>query len=343
MQYKIRFWVNARDIDRETSRIEVKECKDVISMINKQFSNDLLDFTSIYEAYGKRNMLRGAYAYTSNLSLFVTAHQWCQSVTKESKVEAGAEPWLDYNDPQIIARSRWVDFDVCLPPRRGEAIKSPEYKIACTECGEFDWESIPSPYIIDDDILKYPKLEIFDQINGIVIVNNRVLDILKRFVPNEIHYGPAMIRGLKKGESAFNWVRPKHWIGDSAWVGSEDPCPKCGIPRKIVSLANKFPRKPNIVSSFGDAKWNIAKVGSKSMVRTRWKRPSSGSGSLSLVISGGLFAVLFNEKVSGLRWPSDIPYFCVDPHYPSIEDRRRFSDIFTADHDIISKGPIKGK
>jgi hypothetical protein len=86
-----------------------------------------------------------------------------------------------------------------------------------------------------------------------------------------------------------------------------------------------------IVASFGPSSSNLARLG-----RLTYWAPESDRRTPTLhrtVVSGGLFAALFNSRVKGLGWPDEGPYLSLAPDEPPLESERRFAHLFPPKHD----------
>jgi hypothetical protein len=200
-------------------------------------------------------------------------------------------------------------------------------KVTCQTCEGVDETAVPVPLLVSPWVSR-SKQEIFHACMGLTVVRKRVLDLLLQAIDGQIQYGPARA-GSKAGagEKLF-WVRPKRFTGRSS-LGIEGPkCPACKRP---VQCWMNHDVQGLFLEEYGLPRTDIALVPS-------WygHRIPSATHIYDTVVSGGLFAYLYNQRVQGLWWPEDGGYVSIKRGQSPIEDKRRF-DIFPPKEDRVFK------
>jgi hypothetical protein len=164
--------------------------------------------------------------------------------------------------------------------------------------------------------------------NGLIIVRKRVKDLLLDLVGNQIGWGETcfvdsaskQVRPANSEERLF-WVRPKHTIGRPLGYRPDSPCPKCGTPRTSPPIDDPSQRVVThrvMVEHFGNSTWNIASIGDWNVRELH-----------TIVVSGGLWAHLYNCGVRGLLLPEPHGGLYSATGEPAIEPPRRFPNITT--------------
>jgi hypothetical protein len=267
--------------------------------------------------------------------------------------------WMDQQDQkyQIVmaqfwtidefVRARWVPLlysaDEAPDEERTSKFLNRYSVILCDRCGWYDETVVPSPYRINNFVLNR-KEDMFRAANGLLIASKRLTHLIIDLIPEEIEWGNTTFASTKthgvnpEQMKEFFWIRPKNVIGKSMNETLGPPCAKCGIPlacgdypngsRKIVPISP-------LVEHFGDKKWNIACLGT-------WtgRRDSHSEASMArqIVISGGLFAYIYNCGIKGFVFPEQIVFSASGE--PPIEEDRRFADLNTGKQDKILRKRI---
>jgi hypothetical protein len=220
-----------------------------------------------------------------------------------------------------------VDLD-----RDGQPLnRSPN--VLCNKCGWVDPTVVACKYKVWAPAVQ-GRREIFYASDGKFIINARVLDLLQGVVKNQIVYGPVRLVGgrTKKTDSKLFWFRPKYTTGPSVTIVWDEKCKACNRPLKCWSNETYGIGGRLVVNGFGGAKHDIATVGS-------WvgdRRDPRGNDDLlrRVVVSGGLFAYLYNCRIKGLLLPEGGGVYSEKGESP-IEPIRRFSHLKTGKEDII--------
>jgi hypothetical protein len=135
-------------------------------------------------------------------------------------------------------------------------------RVMCEKCRFPDLASAPDPYLVNRNVLK--NAEIFPTSDGLIVVRQRVLDLLKSAIGGQIESGEAKpAKGAPGGEN-FWWVRSKHRLGGDAEDESDvqKKCSKCG--RAVARRARSFDRKAQLYDArlhlpdFGDPGADLA-------------------------------------------------------------------------------------
>jgi hypothetical protein len=280
----------------------------------------------------------------------ITERKWCEYVRfhpADAAVVLRVVDWLRStgerfgvrvrcsNDGRSIAFGRWVRIAadsefVDQDPRSWQSINA--YATACPVCGWADVDRPPDPLLVRSRVSAQPKREIFNALNGIFVVRQRVHDLLRDLVSTECQWGRVAVDGRRDHEPLY-WFRPRQHIGPFWGQTEAEHCAACGRPKRV-------PREQALIESwlvtdFGPAQPNIALVGPHGFSNSPVSR--SQPQFHEVVVSGGLFAALFNHDINGLVWPEDGPYISVRPDQPPVEPIRRFAESFPPSRDKIVK------
>jgi hypothetical protein len=246
--------------------------------------------------------------------------------------------WMDKEDEKYrlvvldcwtideMARARWlpllytadyVDVDDRLNPF------NKYHTILCQTCGRFDDTIVPVPYKIRDIVLR-KKADVFPAFNGLLIVRQRVKNLLLEQIGDQIDCGTTCCVNSsgkrvasESAQETFFWVRPKRVIGADLEGTPSSPCPECGTPRTCPPQRDseaKIWSDRVVVENFGMRDWNIACIGKRHVSDLR-----------TIVMSGGLWAYLYTCGVKGLGLPDRGLYSKRDE--PPVESERRFANL----------------
>ena len=243
-------------------------------------------------------------------------------------------------DGASLALARWVPLESdWYSAERGKENRrfANVHPIRCTACNWPDFDAPPEPFLVDGSVASAGKNEFLPASNGVFVVSARVLEILSTHAAADFHWGPVVSNGAKRVPVEFCWLRPTRRIGARAGqqaVGT--PCAACGMPERFImeGVSGSSPYAP-IVEHFGDAAWNLALVGDFPLGESP-RDPERGV-TFFVAISGGLFAVLWNHGVKGLKWPKQGPYLSKRPEDETWEEKRRFADLFPRAGDKAAK------
>ena len=250
-------------------------------------------------------------AVTNEPALIWEIHAWLLKDVRP-RIPNSSAGILASNDPDSVVHARWVKlesdwYNVEVGP---EYTTPPnEYPQLCSSCGWRDLDQVPDPFLVDPCVTKAGSREFFHAGNGVLVLSERVRVLLASLIPGQFVSGAVAVRGKKPPAAPMYWVRPVHRIG--AYVKQQrrgEPCPSCARPDAFVTLVNA-PHEPGgaLVDDFGDHDWNLALVG-KYPTHADRARLEKVPAQHDIVIAGGLYAVLYNQKVKGLRWPDAGPY-----------------------------------
>jgi hypothetical protein len=242
-------------------------------------------------------------------------------------------------DGASVAVARWVPLESnWYSAERGKENRrfANAHPIRCTACKWPDFDAPPEPFFVDGSVASAGKNEFLPASNGVFVASARVLQILSTHAGADFHSGPVVSRAKPLPEEFF-WVRPRRRIG--ARVGQQavgTPCAACGMPERF-SMEGVSGSSPyaSIVEQFGDAAWNLALVGDFPLGESP-RDPERGV-TFFVTVSGGLFAVLWNQGVKGLQWPKQGPYISKRPAEKTWEEHRRFADVFPSAKDKAAK------
>lgn len=267
---------------------------------------------------------------TSDKTFAFEVHQW---------IRQGADDTRDLfdllrcgiglaNDGQTVASARWVELSAWS---QGADVSPTIYPVVCEECLLPDADHPPNPFPIDQRFFRKPIRELYYVSNALYLANDRVLGLFRELVPDEFEWGEVVVSGRSEQHGEWYWLRPRHWLkGRANWIEG-NVCPKCGIPRERIKRDDQYPDVPELLRTFGPWAWNLARI-------ERWgsteRFPLDPRPAL---VSGGLFAVLYNHGVKGLLWPGRWPFISVRPDEPTLEPKRRFADMFAGKADKILK------
>jgi hypothetical protein len=254
----------------------------------------------------------------------------CQSWTIREFVRAR---WV----PLLYSADETADEDQDCKPHNKYPV------VLCDKCRWFDEAVVPTPYRISTSVLKR-KEEVFRARNGLLIANRRVKDLLAELIAGEIEWGKTTFASSKDHavnpteKREFYWIRPKYLIGKSMYETPDSPCPKCGIPLACGDYPNGgrkvVPISP-LVEHFGDKRLNIACSGTWT---GRRDSPSEAVMAREIVVSGGLYAYLYNSGLKGFVFPEHIVFSARGE--PPIEETRRFGDLKTGKEDRILRKSV---
>jgi hypothetical protein len=200
-----------------------------------------------------------------------------------------------------LARARWVPLLFYATYVDDDSNGRPLNqfgRVMCEKCKCPDLASIPEPYLVNRNVLK--SAEIFPTSDGVIVVRQRVLDLLKSAIGGQIESGEAKLAKGASGGEKFRWVRPKHHLGGDAedQADVQKTCSKCA--RATARRARSFDRKAQLYDSrlrlpeFGDPKVDLAVMDFYGTIfpdgtrRCYWP----------MAISGSLFAHL---KANGVK------------------------------------------
>lgn len=234
------------------------------------------------------------------------------------------------NDPKSIVHSRWVKLESdWYNVEAGPQYETPPnlYPPLCDACGWPDLDQVPDPFFLDKCVLKAGSREFFHAGNGVLVATARVRDLFASVAPDQFTSGAVTVRGKKQPDNPLYWMRPLHRIGGYVKQQRQgESCSSCGRPQGFVTLVNALHQPAGLlVEDFGERDWNLALVGQHP---THADRTEFGKVPVQhdVVIAGGLFAVLYNQKVKGLRWPEMGSYISRRSGDLIWEPARRFGD-----------------
>jgi hypothetical protein len=195
-------------------------------------------------------------------------------------------------------------------------------RIQCNTCGRYDVSEIPSPYKVSLKTLQ-KKADLFKG-QGLLIARAPVKDLLRALIPDQLEWGETCVvdsrgRVVQRAITEdFFWIRPKHRIGRDIRETVAEHCPKCGLPMKGGGLyydvnAKIWHNTRITVEDFGKKNWQLAVVGTQLPY------------ALDIVVSGGLWAYLYNCGVRGLVLPKQGLNSANGE--PAIEHKRRLADL----------------
>jgi hypothetical protein len=271
---------------------------------------------------------------------------WAEIETDDENMIQCVKAWMDKQHekyeivvtdcwtPDEVARARWLPLvylaDYVDVDARLEQFN--RYKrVLCETCGRVDESIVPAPYKIKD-VSSRRTVDVFPAMNGLLIVRERVKELLLELVGNEIDWGETCFVDLsgkkvrsRKSDERLLWVRPKHAIGRELGCKPDSPCPKCGTPRTcppLRDLNEKISTHRVTVEHFGKKHWNIARVGEWHVTDLH-----------AIVLSGGLWAHLYNCGVKGIILPEPQGGLYSAKGEPAIEAERRFANLKTGKED----------
>ena len=197
--------------------------------------------------------------------------------------------------------SDFVDEDSCRKPLNPASEMCLNCQRAVLIAGRYpDFARLPAPFLVNKSALK--NSDVFHTRVGLIVVRQRVLDLLKQVIPDQISFGEAAIANTKQqpqGNERLFWVQPKEVIGRRVrLMDGERPCSTCKrtLPKLLGMLDDQVNKTgPGLVHSrfsvehFGTGKAEIA-----------WVDESAVSLWPEVVMSGALLAFLKANDVKGI-------------------------------------------
>jgi hypothetical protein len=249
----------------------------------------------------------------------------------------------DYWTSDEIARARWVDLTAKVGPVDTDDWEPLNRfpKMICTECGHYDDTRVPEPYKVLDAILT-KKDEIFHALNGLIIANERVRNLVLGTCEDQVDCGEAQVtnqegRATKRADVGrrFYWIRPKCAIGGFDGFKPGPPfCPRCGeaLTSQTEEADEKVVINRVVVEHFGKKNWNIAVGGTLG----HYRRPSGAViQRRDVFVSGSLWAYLYNSGVKGLGVPEEGLFSARGD--PPVEEKRRFGELMSGKDDKVAR------
>src|SRR5438105_2184261 len=159
----------------------------------------------------------------NSVSLFSSSGSVAEDVIAYMK-KRGPEFRIIQNDlwtGDDISRARWVELCAKVGPVDANDAWEPLNSfpdILCTECGHYNERAIPEPYYVSRALLG-KKDEIFSALNGLIVVNARVKELILDVAGKQVACGEARLVGgtgqaTKRADRGKHyWIQPKFSVG----------------------------------------------------------------------------------------------------------------------------------
>jgi hypothetical protein len=308
------------DIDTEDSKV-------VFPRLEKVFARFRLAFP---ESTIPRDGVGWANFETTNESLIPRIRSWLDKEGENYQL-ARSDCWTI----EEMARARWLEILYLYSGARVDVDSKydslNEYPVVCDSCRHVDTSVVPVPYKVQDVVLK-KNVDVFPGDKGLLVVKKPVKDVLLDLIEDQIDWGEVVLVNSfgkrvpsGKGNNMVYWIRPKHGIGGDLRGKPESPCSKCG---RFTTCFPDHEREGRVhtgrflVEHFGKKQLNIAWVG-------------NCIGPNTVVVSGGLWAHLYNCGVKGLVLPEEGLYS--SKGQPPVEPERRFANLKTGKDDKVMR------
>jgi hypothetical protein len=243
--------------------------------------------------------------------------------------------------PQAVARARWLRFD---SEADNVELKSPfdpspnKYPPACKTCGWGDFAQVPEPFRVSAALTKLKNKELSRCENGVFVVSSKVLSVLKDLSADDLIIRRVQITGRKTFADDWHAVRPKNALRSYGGLRGDGPvCSKCDLPARLVPRDSSY----GFFKDFGSPACNLALVDEHPYTYKDSDWDHGTAKPHDIVISGGLFAALYNAGVKGLAWPEAISCFSAKPDQPTLEPTQRFVERFPGPTNKILKHKVK--
>jgi len=323
MQYKVGIALFSSGQDRG-SRGYQNATKEVLRQFEQRFGRKLSDIKARrFPDLPPEPHVDSIAALTEDKSVLMEIHQWIKqgadgTLKDVGEIRAGISVAHAENE-QIVARARWVDLLV-----DSKEISQAKYEHICPECKRADADRIPDPFLVDGKYFKKPA-EMYFVDNAAYVVSQKILGLFNQMAPDQFESGSVTVSGRADLKGKFCWIRPLAYLkGRANWFG-EDPCPKCGVPRKWDQRLDDYPDQPRLVRTFGPRELNFARI-------ARWERRLSTMQvpGNAAIVSGGLYSMLRKNGVKGMEFPPEIYISVVsDNQEPTLEPEPRFADLLS--------------
>jgi hypothetical protein len=237
-----------------------------------------------------------------------TVEKLIREFNREVKAAGAAGRFSTIPTPAELGRARWVPlvlFSSYVDDDANDRPLNQFGRVVCSKCSFPDLASVPDPYLVSRNVLK--NAEIFPTSDGVIVVRERVLDLLRSATGGQVDVGEARLTTGGKATSAparggekFWWVRPKHAMGDQSDADVRKKCAACG--RATERRGKSFQQKPRLddmrsrLSSFGDAEAELAVLDFFGQIFPDGSRQCYWP----MAISGSLFAHLKANGVKGI-------------------------------------------
>jgi hypothetical protein len=328
MQYSVSLQLKwFRDGAAHDRRAGQAKLKDLMAGLTRAFPN----------VPCKRDGVAMVLLRTSDETLITRVGRWMDQRGESYQIVVVDEWTVDE-----IVRARWLECrysfgDYVDENESGEPFNKFS-RVLCRACGWYDESVVPTPYKVSSVALRR-KEDVFAAGNGLLIVKSWVKDLLVDTARAQIEWGETALVDavgvpVKAGERGkVGWIRPKFHIGRNTAESRDSPCEKCGIPLGCGSVPNtdaKVFSHRLIVEHFGKKEPNIASLGT--WVGSR-RNPEGWSPARTIVLSGGLWAYLYNCGVKGMVTPDQGLYS--EKGEAPVEPERRFADLKTGKEDSV--------